>query len=85
MTEQDLKAKGFSVPIFRAVEAAGGPIAVAYHMGLKSTQAVNHWITKRTIPTHRIHKLCELGGNAITAADIAKDVAEFHAESRVAA
>lgn len=80
MKDEKLNELGYSVPIFRAVEAAGGPLAVAYHMGMKSPQAVDYWHRRRNIPAAKIHRLCELGGFKVKPAEILEEVAKYQAE-----
>ena len=81
MTDEQVRAKGWSIPVYRAIEAAGGPVAVAYAFKMKSVQGVQNWYLRRAIPAPKISKLCELAGGKVTAQQILDDLEE----SRVAA
>lgn len=79
MTDEQLKAKGWSVPIYKAVHAAGGPLPVAYAFGMKSVQGVKFWYERRQLPGRNIAKLCELGGNVVPVDEIVADLATSRA------
>lgn len=65
LTLDDAKEKGYCVPIFRAVELAGGPDAVRENLGLKSAEAVKFYYRNWTVPSRHLIKLCEMGGNKV--------------------
>lgn len=75
MTDDQITNRGWSVPIYRAVEAAGGPVAVANAFGFRSATTPMHWYKQGTIQTRYIDALCKLGGYAIKPGDMAYDVA----------
>ena len=77
MTDEQLQKRGFSIPIFRAIEAAGGPPAVAARFGMKTAQMPAYqWPKLRNIPARYITPLCEMGGNAIRPEQILAEVAQ---------
>lgn len=48
-----------------AVNAAGGPEAVATHFSL-GVPAINKWIRVGRVPSDHILRLCQLGENSVT-------------------
>lgn len=60
--------------VAKAVQAAGGPVAVAFHLELTGDQAVRAWIWKDRVPADHVIRLCELGGNKITPQQLRPDM-----------
>lgn len=86
MTDKEIQARGMSVPITRAVEAAGGPMAVAQAFGLKTPQMPAYqWPRKRNIPAQYITKLCDMGGRKVQPEDILVDIAAHAGKEQAAA
>ncbi len=79
MTDQEIKKKGWSVAIYRAVEAAGGMVQVAAKMNMESTQGVMGWYRRRSIPAHRINQLCAMTGGKVTPQQILDELEESRA------
>jgi hypothetical protein len=75
MQDREIVAKGWSVPIYRAIEAAGGESRVASHLGLKSSQTPQHWYKARSIRAAYIVPLCVLGGYKVAPEEILADLA----------
>lgn len=76
MTDEQLTARGWSIPIYRAVELAGGATAVAAAMGLKSMTAVMAWYKNGSMKARYINGLCALAGNKVTPQEILDDLAK---------
>ncbi len=74
MTEEQARLRGWSVPIFRAVKAAGGATSVAVAMGFKTEQTPSNWYKQRSIKRQYIHGLCALGGNTVLPQEIIDDL-----------
>lgn len=74
MTDEQIRLRGWSVPIYRAVEAAGGPTAVAAAMGFKAMTTPMHWYKAGSIRRQYIHGLCSLGGNKVKPEEIIADL-----------
>lgn len=75
MQDEEIRARGWSVPIYRAVKEAGGEARVAAHLGLKTSMAARHWYTTRSIRAHYIIPLCVLCGYAVKPDEILADLA----------
>jgi hypothetical protein len=75
MTEEELKRRGWSVPIYRAVQAAGGAVSVAHNMGLAAMTTPMAWYKKRSMPAKYITSLCALGGYSVKPQAILDDLA----------
>lgn len=78
MNEEQVRLRGWSVPIFKAVQAAGGPVAVAAAMGFKASTTPMHWYKSGSIRKQYIHGLCALGGNTVTPDEIIADIEARH-------
>jgi len=76
MTDDEIRARGWSVPIYRAVAAAGGPIAVAHHFKLAAMTTPMRWYKTGRIGSQYIVPLCKLGGDKISPQEILDDVSE---------
>jgi len=74
MTDDEIRARGWSVPIYRAVAAAGGPIAVAHHFKLAAMTTPMRWYKTGRIGSQYIVPLCALGGNAVQPDEILRAV-----------
>lgn len=66
-----------------AITAAGGGPRVAREFGM-STAGVHLWIQRKSVPTERIRKLCELGQHTITTDRILAYIEECKLESEAA-
>jgi hypothetical protein len=55
--------------IWEAVRLAGGVTAVAEEFGMNPS-SVHFWFTRSYVPSQYIPRLCELGGNRVTADQI---------------
>lgn len=75
MTDDEISARGWSIPIYRAVAAAGGPIAVAHHFKLAAMTTPMRWYKTGRIGSQYIVPLCKLGGDKISPQQILDDVA----------
>lgn len=71
-TDEELRKLGYSIPVFRAIEHAGGAQKVAERFGYKTAEAVKLWYrhSTRRVPADKIVKLCEMGGNKVKPAHI---------------
>jgi hypothetical protein len=75
LSDEQVMARGWSVPIYRAIEAAGGPVAVAQALGLKTAQMPAYqWARRRNIPAQYIVRLCDMGGRKVQPEDILSDI-----------
>ncbi len=80
ISDDELAKRGWSIPIYRAVQAAGGDVPVAYEFRLATSNTVQAWYARRTLPLANVHRLCELGGMEIKPVDILSDIAAHQAE-----
>lgn len=74
ITEEQARLRGWCVPIYRAVLAAGGPLVVASAMGFKSMTAPMYWYKTGKISPKYIPGLCELTGGKVTPDEIIADL-----------
>lgn len=81
LTDEELRRRGHSVPIYRAIEAAGGVVAVAFHLGMTTTLGPTNWYQRGSVPARRLLRLCELGNYKVTPEEIVADM-EARAEDK---
>lgn len=62
--------------IERAIEAAGGAVAVAYKLGIATSATVNAWASRKSVPAGYISTLCALGDNVVKPQEILDLMAE---------
>lgn len=67
--------KEWNITIWRAIQCAGGPSAVARAIDL-TPGSVRLWYVNHNVPSQHIIKLCELGGNTITPEELLKAISE---------
>jgi hypothetical protein len=76
MQDEEIITRGWSVPIYRAIEAAGGAARVASGLGLESSQTPMHWYKTRSIKAQYIIPLCVLSGYKVQPDEILQDVTQ---------